>query len=452
MPNIIEQQDLLKGLPDNRLAMMMQNPSGDIPPFLVAAEAQRRQAIRAQFSGGPQESVVDTLTKQMANVPQNIQAPAQMPPRMPPPQMPQSGVAGIQQGMRDGGMVQRYDVGGGVQPWWKIPNYGSVVPRVVDYVGSGLGSLYEFATTPYSEMKPPEEAPVEAAPTSASVSAYNPLSSIRVPTQKTLTASPTFDPRDPSAGKKETSINNQAKTDMTVDEYKKYLEDIYGVRAEDSEYIRNKIKEMYSGEERSGWERAQKWFAASQAAIQPGQTDMQAAINALSALGSGYAEERAADRASKRDMEEALLKQDIADRQAAGQSDRDIAKAVLDFKLAQEERDRAARSSADELQLSGLTKQSDYAIKKAEMYARMARDERDRLDSLISDMRNTMTEDEIMRNPKVQEILKRIGDINTLQQDALAESKLGMERYGEKTGSSLFFETADGVNPIRPGQ
>jgi hypothetical protein len=73
MPNIIEQQDLLKGLPDTRLAMLLQNPMGDIPPFLVAAEAQRRQAIRQQFAGSEgKESVVDTLTKQLANVPQNI--------------------------------------------------------------------------------------------------------------------------------------------------------------------------------------------------------------------------------------------------------------------------------------------------------------------------------------------------------------------------------------------
>lgn len=73
MPNIIEQQDLLKGLPDARLATLLQNPVADIPPFLVAAEAQRRQAIRQQFAGaGSKESVVDSLTKQLANVPQNI--------------------------------------------------------------------------------------------------------------------------------------------------------------------------------------------------------------------------------------------------------------------------------------------------------------------------------------------------------------------------------------------
>ena len=73
MPNIIEQQDLLKGLPDARLMTLLQKPVGDIPPFLVAAEAQRRQQIRQQFAGsGSKESGVDSLTKQLAGVPQNI--------------------------------------------------------------------------------------------------------------------------------------------------------------------------------------------------------------------------------------------------------------------------------------------------------------------------------------------------------------------------------------------
>ena len=115
MPNIIEQQDLLKGLPDDRLSMLMQNPTGDIPPFLVAAEAQRRQSIREQFSGGPQESVVDTLTKQIASVPQNIQAPMQEPPQMPPPQM-QAGVGALQQTARDGGLMRRFASLGYVRP------------------------------------------------------------------------------------------------------------------------------------------------------------------------------------------------------------------------------------------------------------------------------------------------------------------------------------------------
>ena len=101
MSNFIKQADLLKGLPDARIATLMQNPVGDIPPFLVAAEAQRRQAIRQQFAGdGNKESVVDTLKRQLSNVPQNIQAPMRTPPKMPPPQMqPQmAGIGALPQG------------------------------------------------------------------------------------------------------------------------------------------------------------------------------------------------------------------------------------------------------------------------------------------------------------------------------------------------------------------
>ena len=113
MANIIEQQDLLKGLPDARLSLLLQSPDASIPPFLVAAEAQRRQSIRQQFAGdGGKESVVDTLTKQLSNVPQNIQAPMRTPPQMPPPMQPQmAGIGALPQGqqqMANGGPVRRF--------------------------------------------------------------------------------------------------------------------------------------------------------------------------------------------------------------------------------------------------------------------------------------------------------------------------------------------------------
>ena len=52
MPNIVEQQDLLKGLPDAAIAKLMQAPSGQIPTFLVAAEAQRRQHLQDPTESG----------------------------------------------------------------------------------------------------------------------------------------------------------------------------------------------------------------------------------------------------------------------------------------------------------------------------------------------------------------------------------------------------------------
>ena len=331
MPNIIEQQDLLKGLPDNRLAMLMQKPTGDIPPFLVAAEAQRRQAIREQFSGGPQESVVDTLTKQLANVPQNIEAPAQTPPQMPPPQM--AGVAALQgpQGMRHGGFVQRYQDGGGVQPWWKIPDISGYFPSVADKLGQSVRGLYEFATTPYSEMKAAEGAPSTSVDSlSANPSAGNippdlgRMDGVGLPDVKIVPGrfsdslnpppaqkpNPTI-PRNETAGQEDTSAENQYAAQEAA--------------------LRKRQEELYGNTEISDWEKAQKWFAAAQAAIEPGQTDMQAVINALSALGGGMATEKAAEREAMTNKEKAMLEWDIARYNADRAARAEAAAQNLDF-------------------------------------------------------------------------------------------------------------------------
>lgn len=173
MPNIIEQQDLLKGLPDARLAMLLQNPAGDIPPFLVAAEAQRRQAIRQQFaSQAPKESVVESLTKQLARVPQNIQAPSQMPP-MVPPTPPMAGVAALEQQqameqaamnaqpqqMRRGGMVRRFNGGFGSFVAPRVPTTSSRVQEVADQFGVSVEEAAQMiANNPDIGSGKPEEA------------------------------------------------------------------------------------------------------------------------------------------------------------------------------------------------------------------------------------------------------------------------------------------------------
>lgn len=338
MPNIIEQQDLLKGLPDDRLATLMQNPTGDIPPFLVAAEAQRRQSIRAQFSGGPEESVVDTLTKQMANVPQNIQAPAQQPPQMPPPQ--QGGVADLQQGMRDGGMVQRYQDGSLVTPTFRgraggggyYPGeqpQGDFVTDVYNYV-TGVSAPYfdrlrRFGINPTPEqIKTIQEE--SAAGSESEPYRYGMTADERRMMQKAPvpTAAPAEQPRDPNAGQDDTSYENK----LSAREAK----------------LRERQEELFGDTELSSWEKAQKWFAAAQAAVQPGQTNAQAAINALAALGGGFAEEKSAQRQAESEKEKAMLQWDLAryeaDRAAAAsaasdalQYKRDIDKLKLQDEL-----------------------------------------------------------------------------------------------------------------------
>lgn len=298
MPNIIEQQDLLKGLPDARLAMLMQNPAGDIPPFLVAAEAQRRQAIRQQYAGGgSNESVVDTLTKQMANVPQNIQAPAQTPPQMPAPMQPQmQPQMPQQQGMADGGMVRRYAEGGDIEPMWSFPSYSNVIPRVADWVGDTSVDIYDWATTPYSEVEKNAGGgsggilDIPAPPDIPIVAGRNPLPS-----------APPKKPRDESAGKRGTSAENKYKAQEAA--------------------MRDRLEALYADDEPSSWEDAQKWFAMSQQIMNPEVDLMQGLVNAGAAFADASAQQSRSERDAARAREEALLNWDMQ----IMQSDRDAA-------------------------------------------------------------------------------------------------------------------------------
>ena len=407
MPNIIEQQDLLKGLPDERLSMLMQNPSGDIPPFLVAAEAQRRQSIREQFSGGPQESVVDTLTKQLAgSVPQNIQAPAQQAPQMPPPQMPEqppemAGVGALEQGMRRGGMVRRFADGGVISPtveslagsiagMTKEEYLAEQARKKLEGLGPGKARyLLENPTTPKTEAEIAEEefravtegpfsglyspssvyeaaaALTESKQPKAEPSRYGMTDEERMMMQTApRTAQEPVAPRDPSVGTEPTSTANKIKS-MSREEVESAYREIFGTSSEDTAYMKEQLEKLYA-DEPSGWERAQKWFAASQAAMQPGQSNWQAAINALATLGGGFADERAAERTSQRDLAEALLKLEMVDRQERRQAEQNLAKSMLEYDIG--ERDAAAaaaKSEQDYLRdLAKIKLQSDLAGKR----------------------------------------------------------------------------------------
>ena len=49
--NILEQEDIVKGMPDEVLIAQSQNPTGGIPQFLLVSEIQRREKIRASYQG-----------------------------------------------------------------------------------------------------------------------------------------------------------------------------------------------------------------------------------------------------------------------------------------------------------------------------------------------------------------------------------------------------------------
>ena len=100
--NIIEAEDLVKGLPDQALFQEAQFPSGRIPQYLAVSEVQRRQDMRQRFQAaqqGQQSSVKDQILQggigstgmapEMSSMPPMApQMPPQggpMPPQMPPP-------------------------------------------------------------------------------------------------------------------------------------------------------------------------------------------------------------------------------------------------------------------------------------------------------------------------------------------------------------------------------
>ena len=110
--NIIEAEDLVKGLPDQALFQEAQFPSGRIPQFLAVSEVQRRQDMRQRFQTaqqGQKPSVKDQILQggigSTGMAPEMSSAPP-MAPQMPPqggPMPPPGGMAGG--GMIPGGIV-----------------------------------------------------------------------------------------------------------------------------------------------------------------------------------------------------------------------------------------------------------------------------------------------------------------------------------------------------------
>ena len=89
MFNIVKMQDLLKNLPDDQLARLMQDPSGSVPPYLVVTEKERRNKMREEFSG--KEPPKNTIAQEMFGT-----AAPEAPEGGPPPGGPPQGAPGGQ--------------------------------------------------------------------------------------------------------------------------------------------------------------------------------------------------------------------------------------------------------------------------------------------------------------------------------------------------------------------
>jgi len=99
--NILEIEDIIKGLPDQSLMQEAQAPSGQMPQFLVVSEIQRRADMRKRFQNQQQEMPQGTIAQQIVQggiasmgnqqpiqpMPQQGMPPQGMPP-MPPQGMP----------------------------------------------------------------------------------------------------------------------------------------------------------------------------------------------------------------------------------------------------------------------------------------------------------------------------------------------------------------------------
>ena len=147
--NILEIEDMVKGLPDDRLQQEAEMPTGQVPQFLVVSEIQRRADMRKRFSERQQEQPQGTVKDQivqegiaaMAPPEPQMQAammggPQPMPPQMPmqpegpmPPQMPMAPQGPMPpQGMAEGGVVRMAE--GLTTPYFEaIKGYrGEVMP------------------------------------------------------------------------------------------------------------------------------------------------------------------------------------------------------------------------------------------------------------------------------------------------------------------------------------
>jgi hypothetical protein len=120
MANLLQTQDSLKSLSDQQLMSEMQDPTGQVPQFLVLSELKRRKDMRQQNQSPPSSTVADDLTQGPQQPGQSVAtAPGMMPAQAPqqPASAPSVGIQSLASpvpGMREGGVVRMS--GGGDPP------------------------------------------------------------------------------------------------------------------------------------------------------------------------------------------------------------------------------------------------------------------------------------------------------------------------------------------------
>jgi len=307
------------------------------------------------------------------------------------------------QAMRDGGMVQRYQDQGLVQRYYRYGPRGAGAPPPKVGDTSVLGGIYDFLFP--QQTAPAPSGTVLSGPTVEDIAEQ--AKKIGEPKRifpqlppgaaggMALTKPPAI-PRNTEAGKEGTSPENvQAASDSTPEELRKRLEELYGETG------------------LSDWEKAQKWFAASQQFLEPDQTLMQSLVGAASAFAGGAAQERAAER-------EAALAKD---------------KALLEWDMSQYESEQRAKAEAARDQIAyerEIAKEGRLSVRDQ---AEILKDQATSIQSAIAKLDPNLNQDEITR-------LQR-------QLDAV-QGRLSYiyENYGNVDYSNLRAFTGDGLEKI----
>ena len=155
--NILEAEDIIKGLPDQALFEEAQMPSGQVPQFLVVSEIQRRSDMRKRFQEQQpsQGTVKDQIVQQgiMGAMPPQMATP--MPTGMPtgmPNQMP-TGMP--TQGMFNGGII-RLQAGGstGMPGEYALASLMEKAKDLARVTGRKVEDIYEALARQAQENMP----------------------------------------------------------------------------------------------------------------------------------------------------------------------------------------------------------------------------------------------------------------------------------------------------------
>jgi hypothetical protein len=147
--NILEIEDIIKGLPDQSLMQEAQAPSGQMPQFLVVSEIQRRADMRKRFQNQQQEMPQGTIAQQIVQggiASMGNRQPIQpMPPQgMPPQGMPPMPQQGMPQGMPQQGMPMQQ------QPPMMPPMSPPMMPPAQGMAAGGVVRMQGGTQTPYT--------------------------------------------------------------------------------------------------------------------------------------------------------------------------------------------------------------------------------------------------------------------------------------------------------------